>query len=217
MSPTTPPPTEPGASPADDTLRRVAAGDGAALERFYEAHVDALYAHVFYRVGRDPALAEDVVQETFLEALSALDAYDPARGSVATWLALLSRNVVRRHLKAHRRSDELVEMWARIDAALAAIFDALDAAPLSDEVIARDETRELVNMTFAELPERYRQLLERKYVAGESMDDIASSLGVSPDAAKSLLARARRAFRATFQTLSRTLSGSALAAEEVTR
>ena len=36
-------------------------GDRRAIERFYDAHVDGLYAFVFYRVGRDASLAEDVV------------------------------------------------------------------------------------------------------------------------------------------------------------
>ena len=100
-------------------LRRVRRGDSAALEQFYEQHVDGLFAFVFYRVGRDKTVAEDVVQDTFLTALDRMDAYDDKRGSVATWLCVLSRNVIRRHLKSHRRSQELQGMWDRIDETLA--------------------------------------------------------------------------------------------------
>ena len=190
-------------------LRRLRRGDEAALDRFYEAHVDGLYAFVFYRVGRDEALAEDVVQETFVHALDRLDDYDPARGSLAGWLCVLSRNIIRRHLKPHRRARELRAMWDRIDETFAQVFAALDHEPLSDEVIAREETRDLVNVTIAHLPERYRAVLEQKYVGGDSMAELAARLELSEDAAKSLLARARRAFRETFVALSKTVAEGA--------
>jgi RNA polymerase sigma-70 factor (ECF subfamily) len=192
----------PKPDPTDaEMLLRAAAGDAAAIGSFYEAHVDGLYAFVFYRVGRDPALAEDVVQETFLGALDAAKDFDPGRGSLRAWLCTRSRNVIRKQLRAHRRADELQRTWDRIDATLSQVFAALDSKPLSDEVLARQETRDLVNMTIANLPEEYRNALEGKYVHGESLREIAGRLRVSEDAAKSLLARARRAFRETFLTL----------------
>jgi RNA polymerase sigma-70 factor, ECF subfamily len=183
-------------------LRTAKGGDRAAIGRFYDAHVDGLYAFVFYRVGRDATLAEDVVQETFAVALSRQADYDPARGSVGSWLTVLSRNVIRDHLRAHRRGDELQSTWERIDASLAQVFAAMAERPLPGEVLDRAETRDLVHMAVANLPEQYRTALTRKYVDGESLETLAGELGMSSDAAKSLLARARRAFRDTFATLS---------------
>lgn len=183
-------------------LRAAQDGDKVAIARFYDAHVDGLYTFVFYRVGRDAALAEDVVQETFTLALTKRDAYDPARGSIASWLTVLSRNVIRDHLRAHRRSDELQATWERIDTTLAQTFAAMAERPLPGEVLERAETRDLVHMAVANLPEQYRTALTRKYVDGESLETLARELGISVDATKSLLARARRAFRDTFATLS---------------
>lgn len=185
-------------------LRGAARGNGADLERLYEEHVDGLYAFVFYRVGRDPTLAEDVVQETFLLALDQAASYDPDRGSIRAWLCTLSRNVIRKH-----RSPQLQELsatWERIDGELGKVLASLADTPLTDEVLAREETRDLVNMTIANLPESYRSVLERKYVAGASLARLAQELAVTEEAAKSLLARARRAFRETFLSLSRTLA-----------
>jgi RNA polymerase sigma-70 factor (ECF subfamily) len=181
-------------------------GDRDAIGRFYDAHVDGLYAFVLHRVGCDAALAEDVVQETFTLALARRSAHDPARGSVATWLAVLSRNVIRDHLRAHHRSDQLQATWARIDATLAQSFAALAERPLPGEVLERAETRDLVHMAVANLPEHYRTALTRTYLDGESLEILADELGISVEAAKSLLARARRAFRDTFATLSSHLS-----------
>lgn len=187
-------------------LRAAAAGDHDALGRLYDEHVDGLYAFVFYRAGRDPSLAEDIVQDTFAAALARVDDYDPARGSIAAWLTTLSRNVIRDHLRNHQRSTQVAERWDRIDASLAQIYDGLARAPLPGEVLARAETRDLVNMTIAHLPETYRTALAGKYVDGKSLEDLARELGVSVDATKSLLARARRAFKETFQTLGHALS-----------
>jgi RNA polymerase sigma-70 factor, ECF subfamily len=185
----------------DADLRAAARGDAAAIGRFYDAHVDALYAFVFYRVGRDATIAEDAVQETFARALARVADYDPGRGSVVAWLCTLSRNVIRDQLRAHRRSDELADTWERIDASLAQIFENLGHSPLPGDVLERAETRALVNMTITHLPEPYRVVLARKYVDGDSLETLAGELGLSVDAVKSRLARARRAFRDTFATL----------------
>lgn len=182
-------------------LRAARAGDRAAIQQFYDANVDGLYAFVFFRVGRDAALAEDVVQETFAKALARTSEYDPKRGSESSWLAVLSRNVIRDHLREHRRADQLLATWERIDATLAQTFGAMAEQPLPGEVLERAETRDLVHMAIANLPEQYRSVLNRKYVDGESLEALAGELGISVDAAKSLLARARRAFRDTFATL----------------
>ena len=189
-------------TPPGGDLRAAQAGDAAAIARFYDANVDGLYAFVFYRVGRDSSLAEDVVQETFAKALARTADYDPARGSPASWLAVLSRNVIRDHLREHRRADQLLETWERIDATLAQTFAAMAERPLPGEVLERAETRDLVHMAIANLPEQYRSALTRKYVDGESLETLSSELGISVDAVKSLLARARRAFRDTFAALS---------------
>jgi RNA polymerase sigma-70 factor (ECF subfamily) len=183
-------------------LRAAQEGDKLAIARFYDAHVDGLYTFVFFRVGRDATLAEDVVQETFTLALTKRDAYDPARGSVASWLTVLSRNVIRDHVREHRRGDALQATWERIDATLAQTFAAMAERPLPGEVLERAETRDLVHMAVANLPDQYRTALTRKYVDGESLETLAGELGISVDATKSLLARARRAFRDTFATLS---------------
>ncbi|MBZ0237695.1 MAG: sigma-70 family RNA polymerase sigma factor [Deltaproteobacteria bacterium] len=186
-------------------LRAAAGGDGDALARLYDAHVDGLYAFVFYRVGRDQSLAEDIVQETFTAALGRTQEYDGARGSVASWLTTLSRNVIRDHLRDHKRADEVAERWDRIDASLAQLYDALERTPLPGDVLARAETRDLVTMTIAHLPESYRLALARKYVDDQSLEELAREMGLSVDAAKSLLARARRAFKETFSTLGHAL------------
>ncbi|HEY4243897.1 MAG TPA: sigma-70 family RNA polymerase sigma factor [Kofleriaceae bacterium] len=191
---------------AEADLRAAAAGDREAIARFYEAHIEALYAFVFHRVGKDPALTEDVVQETFTRAFRQISQFDPARGATTSWLTVVSRNAIRDALRDAKRADSLAGAWQRIDATLAQTFAAMAERPLPGEILERAETRDLVQMAIANLPEQYGIALTRKYVDGASLDALAGELGLSVDATKSLLARARRAFRDTFATLTTNLS-----------
>ena len=72
-----------------------------------------------------------------------------------------------------------------------------------DELIAREETRALVNLTIAELPQSYQSVLKRKYISGRSVGQLSKELNLSNEATKSLLARARRAFKRKFEFFGR--------------
>ena len=87
----------------------------------------------------------------------------------------------------HKNIKELLTFYAR-----------LDSEPFADELLQREETRELVNATMSQLPPHYREALEAKYVSGQSVRDLASSWHVSEKAVESLLTRARAAFREAY-------------------
>ncbi len=67
-----------------------------------------------------------------------------------------------------------------------AIYSRLEADPLEDEVLRREETRELVNATMAQLPPQYRQALEGKYLDRRSVRDLAQANNVSEKAMESV-------------------------------
>ncbi len=182
-------------------LRDAASGDSNTVAELYAAHVDALYAFAFYRAGRDPALAEDIVHDTLLDALRHATHFDPTRGDLRSFLLMRLRNVARTHLRDHHRSQTLASAWDQREATLAQIFQSLGGAPAGDELLARAETRELVHLAIAGLTDTHRVALTRKYIHGDSMQLVGQRLGLSEDAAKSLLARARQAFRAAFMAL----------------
>ena len=184
-------------------LDRVAEGDSSALAQLYDENVDGLYAFVFFRVGHNQSVAEDVVQETFLQALDRIDAFDADRGSPRAWLCTLSRNIIRKHLRQQPQGDDLQQRWDAIDHSLRELYTALDGGQLGDDVLEQEQTRDLVAMTVANIPDRYQLVLHEKYVSGLTLDELARRRGSTVDATKSLLARARRAFRDTFLALSR--------------
>jgi len=182
-------------------LRAILAGNEAALTRWFEAEADSLYTFVFHRVGKDPWLASDVVHSTFSDALSRLAEYDAERGSMSTWLRILSRNIIRSTLRAQRSEVSLEAYWTQVDSRLHAIYADLDTTPIPGEVLERDETRELVSIAIANLPEDYRDVLTRKYIDECALTEIAEQCHTSVDAVKAKLRRARSAFRQTFLTL----------------
>jgi RNA polymerase sigma-70 factor (ECF subfamily) len=179
-------------------IARAMEGDRSAYATLFERHAPRIY-RMAYLLLHDAAAAEDAVQETFARALDGFHRFDPDRGSLRSWLLSTSRNAIRDQLRAHRRDD-------RIDASLARALAALDREPLSDEVIERAETGDLVNMTIANLHEQYRTVLHGKYVEGATLQELSARLGISAEATKSLLARARRAFREVFGTLATSMA-----------
>ena len=176
-------------------------GDPAALQSWFDQHVDGLYGFIYYRVGNDAQAAADVTQATFERALEKLGEFDPGRGSMATWLRITSRNLIRDHLKVCKRNVPLEALWSRLDSVLESHFSEIDDRQLPDEVLEAGETRELVSMTLANLPNKYREVLDAKYLEEQSLESIAAARGTSIDSVKAMLRRARAAFRATFQTL----------------
>lgn len=197
-----------GQHPFDERWRQQALrGDEAALRRLTSEMLPPLYRFCLYRVGRNQHLCEEVVQETLLRVLRDLARYDPERaaGNLFPWLTGLARNEIQRILGRERAAASLQTLWERMDRELLEVFARLDSAPLSDEMLQRDETRELVNAAMSQLPPHYRQALEAKYVSGESVRVIAERWRMTEKATESLLSRARDAFRAAFTALCRNL------------
>jgi RNA polymerase sigma-70 factor (ECF subfamily) len=172
-----------------------------------DAALQPLYAFCIYRVGLRRDLCEEVVQETLVRALRELENYDPVRGgdNIHPWLTGLARNEIHRVLAREKGTVSLEALWAKMDRELLAVYARLDSEPFGDEVLRREETRDLVNTTMSQLPSHYREALEAKYVTGKSVRDLAALWSLSEKAAESLLTRARHAFRVTFLTLSRNL------------
>lgn len=186
--------------------RRAMAGDSAAVRALADAALAALFRFCLYRVGRDRHLCEEVVQETLVRAIEQLEQYDPSRsgGNIVAWLMGLARNEIRRSL-ARESTASLEALWDRLDRELLSVFSRLDAEPFNEDLLHREETREMVNATMSQLPSHYRSTLEAKYVDGRSVRDIARGARLTEKAVESQLTRARDAFRATFLALARNL------------
>jgi RNA polymerase sigma-70 factor (ECF subfamily) len=184
---------------------RALSGDAEAVKGLAAAVLPPLYTFCFYRVGRNRHLCEEVVQETLVRALRDLEHYQPERAdnNIFPWLTGLARNEIHRVLGRERSALSLETLWENMDKELLTVFARLESEPFADELLQREETRELVNATMSQLPSHYREALEAKYLKGHSVRELALAWSISEKAAESQLTRARKAFRATFLTLTR--------------
>lgn len=159
----------------------------AAVDR----HLHEVYGIVFHLVGGDRAVAEDLNQETWLEALDGIDQCNAAQGSFRNWLFGIARKRValyyrRRSLIANRMShcgqfEEVAELG--------------DASILPEEVLEQVERVSVVRAAMLILPEDRREVLLWKYVQGFSVETIAIRMGRTAKAVESLLSRAREQVR----------------------
>ena len=168
------------------------AGDRGAIARLAQAALRPLFSFSYYRIGKNRHLCEEVVQETMVRAIRELDRYNPqrAKNDIFPWLTGLARNEIARALAGEKHAVSLEALWARMDAELLEIFARIESEPFNDDLLLREETRELVNTTMSQLPPHYRDTLEAKYVLGRSVREIAGLLKLPEKAAESQLTRA---------------------------
>ena len=98
LRPVAAPPADSPAFDADGWVERARRGDVEAWSRVYEAHHPAVYRRLRYLCG-DPAVAEELAQETFARAMAHHASYD-GRRPFAGWLFGIALNIARKH---HRK------------------------------------------------------------------------------------------------------------------
>jgi RNA polymerase sigma-70 factor, ECF subfamily len=182
-------------------VRRMLAGDERTFDEFFEAYFPGLYRFALARMRQDADAAEEVVQATLVAAISKLRTY---RGEAAlfTWLCAFCRyEIAGYYRRIHRQpiTVELVGQNPEVIAALESLWVLTQDGP--EAALQRGEVGRLVHVVLDELPPRYAEALEWKYIDGFSVNDIAARLSLTPKAAESLLTRARSAFRDGFSTL----------------
>jgi len=175
--------------------RRILNGDQATFRALFDNFFPRLYRFALARLDGDADAAAEVAQQTFCNAVEALDRY---RGEAAlyTWFCGICRNVLIDHCRRTRRSLH-TSIPLDDDIAVRGVIEALTAPAAARPDVAawqRDVGR-LVESTVDCLPDHYATVLEWKYVDGLPVAEIALRLGVGTKAAESLLTRARRAFR----------------------
>ena len=178
-------------SPADladdvSALRRL---DQQAWAETYDRYVTATYAFIAHLVAGDRVLAEELHQEAWMTAMSAIDQFAPEQGEFRAWLFGIARRRVAMHF---RRSD--VRATSRIlEATDGELSD--DDQLLPADIMESVERADAVRAALTELDEPARDVLVNKYVDSLSVAEIADRIGKSPKAVESMLTRARSRLR----------------------
>lgn len=85
-------------------------GDNAAFEALYSRHVRSVYDFVYVRTHHRQT-AEDIVSQTFLQALEGIGSFDAEKGTFAGWLHRIARNLVVDHFRRLRPADSIEDAW----------------------------------------------------------------------------------------------------------
>lgn len=163
-------------------LAAAAAGDADAVRWLLDEVAPVVHGFLYARVGGDAAAAEDLLQETLLEAVRGAAGF---RGdaAVSTWLCAIARRRLARHFEQERRA-EVGRARLRVVAE-----GAVDAS------LEEAEQREEVARALGRLPVLHRQVLVLKYLDGLAVEEIAGELGRTRVQVQSLLQRARDGLR----------------------
>ena len=166
-----------------ELLVGAAAGKPAAVRALLDRFGPAVYGFVYARVGGRPEVAEDLLQETFIEAVRSAATFR-GESSLRTWLCAIARRRLSRHYEVERRA-------AVVRAGLTIVTEG-KTEDRSSELERRDE----VTRALGALPALHRQVLVLKYLDDRSVEEIAAELGRSRVQVQSLLQRARAGLRA---------------------
>lgn len=160
--------------------------DMANKQKRYEALVNALHSDIFryaYWLVKDKAVAEDIVQETFLRAWKSLDSLKDEKAAKSWLITILRRENARRF---ERKQFDLVD---------------LDDVSVADESLSNEtemEHRELRKL-MADLSDEYREPLMLQIIFGYSGEEIAEQLGLNKNTVMTRLFRARNQLKESLE------------------
>ena len=167
-----------------DLLGRARAGDQAAFGRLFEQYHAPILNYLHRMVG-DRALAEDLTQDAFVKAYNALPGTRPDL-AFKPWLYRIATNTAISQLR-RRKIVQWIPFLAGHDQA-------------SGESIERTVGhRQDIRQTLERLPKHYAAVLLLRHYQGLSLAETAEALGITENAAKLRLFRARRAFAEVYQ------------------
>jgi RNA polymerase sigma-70 factor, ECF subfamily len=168
-------------------LRRINGQPQRGLD-FHE-YLDGLYGYAMV-LSRNTAEAEDLVQETCLRALRAIDGLR-AEGSVKSWLFTILRNIWLNQLRQRRTGPDFIEL----DADENRTYEPADVRQDPHNGFVNKVEREQVRVAIQQLPVEFREIIILREYEELSYQEIAGLLGCPIGTVMSRLARARARLR----------------------
>jgi RNA polymerase sigma-70 factor, ECF subfamily len=157
-----------------------------AFRGWYDATLPRVYAYLFNRCGGNRALAEELTQEAFEEAIRARARFD-GRADEITWIVGIARHKLVDHYRRLARDERRhLKLLTRTVAS-------------TEDTSGSVETKREVLDTLAQLPAMQRAVLALHYLDGMPLAEIGRALGKSDAAIDSLMSRGRKRFRELLQ------------------
>jgi RNA polymerase sigma-70 factor (ECF subfamily) len=171
-------------------VERARAGDRAALEQLLE-EIAPLVHRFGLRMCRHAADAEDVLQDTLLSVADHLQEFQ-GRASLASWVFMLARTACARRRRGLKNQPHLPAEAADESA-------SLERSP--EQAVDQKQLRAALDRALAGLSDEQREVLLLRDMEGLSAPEVAESLGLSVEAVKSRLHRARARLREALQAV----------------
>jgi len=180
--------------PTDNELvERIQSGDTGPLEELLTRYEDKVY-NLAYRMVGNREDAEDVLQETFINVIRALDRFQ-GRSSFSTWIYRVAANTALTRLRKQSRKvkteDEFLDSVYAIRKAAQAGAQLSDWSDNPARELLNDEAMQMMNQAIAGMPEIYRAVFVLRDIEELSTAEAAAVLDLSEAAVKSRLHRAR--------------------------
>jgi RNA polymerase sigma-70 factor (ECF subfamily) len=160
-------------------LQRVADGDAAAFQTFYDRTSAKLFG-VILRILVERQESEDVLQEVYLSVWRKAATFDAAKASPITWAATIARN---------RAIDRLRARPPRAHVPVEAAFDLADDGPAQDAGLIHDQDARRIAAALATLEPRHAAAIRACYFDGVTYDELAAREQVPVGTLKSWVRR----------------------------
>lgn len=167
-------------------IQRAVRGDIGAFEILFQAHFQAVYNYALH-LSSDPALAEDLTQETFIRAHRSLSRFGRP-WKIRPWLFQITRNLIR---DDSRRARDLPD----IDEEIASLQDS---QPGPEQTLLSMERSVRIRTALRGLPSQHREALILRELGELSYEDIATTMGISTQYVRVLIHRARAKFQESY-------------------
>jgi RNA polymerase sigma-70 factor, ECF subfamily len=184
----------------EKVYRRLREEDPAALEELMDEYWISVYqliARILHGLGNSGDI-EECCSDVFAAVWVKKEMFDPQRGSLRTWVLILARYRALDYRRRLSRNQKIVPgVLLTGDFSKVGADDAADGNP--EACLLQKEVQAQMQRALESLPTAEREILYRRYFLEESVEHIASDLGVSRGAADNRLWRARQSLKAFFQ------------------
>jgi RNA polymerase sigma-70 factor (ECF subfamily) len=164
-------------------LGRARDGDERAFAALYRRHSHAVFRFAWLLTGSE-SVANDVVQETFIELLEGATGFDPARGSLAAYLCGIAR------FRAYRAGDRRLQSVDDVES-LEGEGAAADGPELPLDALERARSVDRLYAAIRRLPAPYREVLILVELQEMAYADAAAIAGIELGTVRSRLSRAK--------------------------
>jgi len=159
-------------------LRDMANGSITAFELFYEKYA-SLVLHIALRIVKDRMEAEDICHDLFLEVWKKAGQYNPKRGSVEAWLAVMARSRSLDRMRKKQRLPITPEERATLE-------QASTAVAAEENVLARLD-REVLGQALSKIPPAQARALQGMYYEAKTQRELAANMNRPLGTVKSLI------------------------------